>query len=170
MSLQPVPVSLDDLSPLVVRFGLVRTPRGHGWDILVVTFAGRCRPEPEGRLDDRFLHAMAEAGLAAWEPGGIVLDLSGLECGPGDWFGWAGTLHHGGPYLPLAIVVGPGSEGRFREHLDRVEGNSRFGAFDWVYRDRGSALAHVDREVEEEWSEFCGPASKKRREARGSGS
>lgn len=165
MSLSPMTVSLDDLSALETRYSLVRTHRGPLWDILIVTFLGRCRPEPERRLDDRYMHAMTEAGNEAWEPNGIVLDFSQVQGGPGDRFGWRFTLGKGGPEMPLAVVVGPGSENAFREDLVRSAGNRVFEVGEWVFRDLESALKSVDREVEEEWPGFCGRAAKSRREA-----
>lgn len=147
MCLSPMQVSLNDLSALDTRYTLVRSHRGPGWDILIVAFSGRCRPEPERRLDDRYMHAMAEAGNAAWGPGGIVLDLSGLVCGAGDWFDWYNGLAQGGLWVPLAVVVGHGCEEQFREALDRTAENPALGACESVFRDLESALAYVDREV-----------------------
>lgn len=96
--------TLESLSDISVTFSLGEHPcRSYPRTVLVMSCNGSFGIGSAGNADATFLVAMGKAGLEAFGPDGIVLDLRELSYEWGDMldavFGVAGEL-------PLAVVVG----------------------------------------------------------------
>jgi hypothetical protein len=80
MAIPLEPVSLRDSTSIRVRFFLGRSRRAGVGKILVIKYDGVCRLGDDGEPDGRFMLAMGEAGLRVWEPDGLIVDLTDLDC------------------------------------------------------------------------------------------
>src|SRR5689334_5747928 len=79
-----------------------------GWDILVVKYEGIYRSGDAGDADARYMHALGESGVRAWEAYGVILDLSGVDYRgdkSNDSLFSVGEKAFGNESLPLAVVV-----------------------------------------------------------------
>ena len=137
------PVSLDELTAIRARFFLARSSRAKEEKILVVKYEGAGRSGVDGELDGRFMLAMGKAALTAWEPDGLVIDLTDLD------FrqlveGLASLLYLGAGVfghenLPQAVVVGPGCEEAIRSFFSEPTRE--------LAHDLASAMDYVEEEM-----------------------
>ncbi len=149
MAISLEPVSLDETSAIRVRFSLGRSSRAAG-KILVVGYDGTCRSGDEGEADGRFMLAMGQAGLMAWEPDGIVLNLTELDCrhltdGLTALLSLGEGLF-GCENLPLAVVAGPRCERTIRPFFLGGGGDQSETSEGWS-PDIAGALGHVEDEM-----------------------
>lgn len=98
-------VSLDDLSNLECTF-LLGDDQSKYAGILMIRFSGEYRHGCAGNPDGQFMVAMRNAGVGAFNPYAVILDLSSLKYQWGDMLDSA--FGSGGRYLPWAVVVGEG--------------------------------------------------------------
>ena len=140
------PVSLGESTTIRVRFFLGRSQRAGARKILVIKYDGICRSGDDGEPDGRFMLAMGKAGLTAWEPDGLVLDLTDLEC-VHRVDGLTSLLYIGegvfGENMPQAVVVGPRSEQAIRPFFEG-NGGSSIEETPECSQDVVSAMDHVD--------------------------
>jgi hypothetical protein len=92
---------------------------------------------------------MVEAGKAAFDPHGLIYDLSELSY---EWGDALGDLFSIGPKYnfgdhPVAVVVGPHSEEAVRTLCLGLESKESIEAMGFVFRDLASAWAYVDSRI-----------------------
>ena len=144
------PVSLGESTAIRVRFSLGQALRAKG-TILVIKYDGTCRPGDDGEPDGRFMLAMARAGLTAWEPDGLVVDLTELDCrrrvdGLTSLL-YLGEGGFGSENLPQAVVVGPRCEQAIRTFFVGFDAGRRTEETEGWFRDVASAMDYVEDEV-----------------------
>lgn len=107
MELQLNDVQLEDLSDITCRFQ-IGTHQGASFarKVLVISFAGTYRDGAKGNPDGSFMFAMGNAGVEAFDPAAIVLDMSDLVYQWGDMLECVFDVG-GQRRLPSSIVVGP---------------------------------------------------------------
>lgn len=143
------PLNLSDLSSIRVQFARARTRRAWG-SILVIKYSGTYRPGSLGEPDARFMLAMGVAGVRAWEPNGVILDLSDLT------YRWGNNLEclleigsheFSDVGFPLALVVGPRCERAVRSLLIPPGGESASVMEEILFRDLQHAWDYVEGEI-----------------------
>jgi len=101
-------VRLEDLSKIVCRFQIGKhDQQSYPKSILVVRYEGTYRYGCQGNGDATFMFAMGNAGVKAFDPDAIILDLSELSYQWGDMLDCVFGIGDEVP-RPLAMVVGPG--------------------------------------------------------------
>lgn len=100
-------IQLKDLSEIDCRFQ-IGTYEGRSYPrrILVIHFVGKYRVGSEGNPDASFMFAMGNAGVEAFDPHAVILDMSQLSYEWGDMLDCAfdiGSQQH----LPSSVIVGP---------------------------------------------------------------
>ncbi len=143
------PLSLDELSSIRVRFFRSHFHQERS-TILVAQFAGTYWPGSLGGPDARYMLAMGEAGVRAWEPDGLILDLTELKYDWGNDLKELINIGHrcfGIESLPLAIIVGPGCEAGVRSLLisPGIPPDSTMTEF--LFRDLRAAFEYLDEEI-----------------------
>jgi len=156
MSVNFAPVSLDASADIRATYLLGRSPRVGVRPILVIRFDGACRTEDDGR----YMLAIGKAGLTMWEPNGLIIDLTGLDCGK-RVDGLTSLLYlgegvFGTENLPQAVILGPGCEQAIRSFFEPAEAGYRVEAVEGWFRDIRSATDFVEREAEEVSRKFSG--------------
>ena len=140
MSQEPVitPLSLRDLSAASCAFGKCRLASDEYADCLVVAFDGEAGNSHEHCGTFAYMEAMIAAGIAAWCPSAVVLDLTKLTYEWGDEMGRVlGTIP-----LPTTVLI----SARNREGLTSlVEAEMLDKASDWLFDSFAEALAGCDR-------------------------
>ncbi len=149
MSINFEPVGLGDSTEIRVSYLLGCSPRVGVRPILVIRFDGACRTEDDGR----YMLAIGKAGLTTWEPNGLIVDLTGLECGK-RVDGLTSLLYlgegvFGTENLPQAVIVGPCCEQAIRSFFEPADVERRAEAMEGWFRDIRSATDFVEREAEE---------------------
>lgn len=156
MSVNFEPVGLGDSTEIRVSYLLGRSPRVGVRPILVIRFVGACRTE----VDARYMLAMGKAGLSAWEPDGLIIDLTGLDCGKrADGLTsllYLGEGAFGTENLPQAVILGPGCEQAIRSFFEPAEAGCRVEAVEGWFQDIRSATDFVERAAEEINRKFSG--------------
>jgi hypothetical protein len=152
MAMHLEPVSLGESTPIRVRYLLGRSPRAGGSKILVIGYDGTCRSGDDGEADGCFMLAMGQAGLTAWEPDGLIVDLTGLDCrqlvdGLTSLL-YIGEGAFGNENMPQAVIVGPRCEEAVGTFFLDINARCKPEAREDYFHDVESALDYVEREAE----------------------
>lgn len=134
------PLRFADLSTARVSFGSCTVLSMPYSEVLVIAFEGYADNAHEHHGTFAFMRAMIAAGLAAWEPSAVVLDLRGLAYEWGDDMHRVLAVVEG--FRPLAIVA----SGLNREGLTSLITQEMFAQpKDWLFESVGEAIAAVGR-------------------------
>jgi hypothetical protein len=139
--------TLDELSKIQVRYFVGPSTKKPYLEILVVKYVGTYPHGSAGNDDAQFLYAMAKAGVAAFEPWGVIHDLSDLGY---EWGDRLDIVFGVGPDCepsPVAVVVGPACAEAVRTLLLGERSRETVEKVGFVFRDLGSAWAHVDAQI-----------------------
>lgn len=154
--------SLGNLSGIEVRFFLGESGRHTGVEILVIRYRGEYPIGSAGNGDGRYMTAMAEAGISAFNPWGVIHDLTGLNYQWGDWLenvfigppqNEAGKLlgkifGQAPPAQQPAIVVGPACEEAVRTLLLGESSKEPLESIGYVFRDLDAAWAFIEAQLQ----------------------
>jgi hypothetical protein len=156
--------SLSELSKIKVRYFLGPSSRKPYLEILVIRYSGSYPVGSAGNDDAQYMYAMAKAGVAAFEPWGVIHDLSELVyewgdrldmffgVGPceslgeslvGDIFGEG----HSSMAAQPGIVVGPHCAEAVRTLLLGPNSQEPLEKVGNVFREFGDAWAFVDSQI-----------------------
>lgn len=142
------PCNLDDLSTAKVSFAagsLRSTPHA---EVLVIKFIGKAANSREYHGTFSFMNAMIAAGVAAWSPFAVVLDLRQLSYEWGDEMSGTLTSAYDGDSRyspPTAVVVSDLN----REGLTSLVIQEMFASpEDWLFDTVEDAITAVDRRVD----------------------
>jgi hypothetical protein len=160
MAIPLEPVSLGESTAIRVRYFLGRSRRAEGRRILLIRYDGTCRSGDDGESDGRFMLAMGKAGLTAWEPDGLVVDLTDLDCrqlvdGLTSLL-YLGEGFFGSENLPQAVVVGPWSAQAVRTFFLDINAGCRVEAVQESFHDIETAIDRVEEAVVKSYSLFSG--------------
>ncbi|HYV35770.1 MAG TPA: hypothetical protein VE988_08705 [Gemmataceae bacterium] len=158
--------SLSELSKITVRYFLGPSSRKPYLEILVIRYSGKYPVGSAGNDDAQYMYAMAKAGVAAFEPWGVIHDLSELVYEWGDrldmFFGvgpcesqgetesLVGDLFRESPSTRAArpgIVVGPDCVEAVRTLLLGENSTEPLEKVGNVFREFGDAWAFVDAQI-----------------------
>lgn len=151
---------LSDLSKIEVRFLVGPSARIRHCSILIVQYIGTYPMGSQGNDDAQFMCAMANAGVVAFEPDGVIHDLSQLSY---EWGDRLEMLFAIGPPEPVeaieaifgkapsapqsAMIVGPGCEEAVRTLLLGEDSTDSIEKIGWAFRDRESAWLFVENQL-----------------------
>ncbi len=108
MDIQLQEARLEDLSSIACRFHIGKHPQeSYPKDILVISYEGKYRDGSCGNPDATFMFVMGNAGVQAYNPDAIILDMSDLHYEWGDMLDCVFDVGDEKP-CPSAIVVGDG--------------------------------------------------------------
>lgn len=150
MAIAVRPCRLEDLSPIEVRYQANGMTRWGEAEVLIVSFEGTYRPGSAGSPDARYMLAMTDAAIAAWEPRGLILDLSQLR------YKWGDDLEHLVPYdggrnadcvMPSALVVGRYCEEAIRTLIFGERGMESIESIEWIFRELHPAWSYVVKRI-----------------------
>jgi hypothetical protein len=150
-------------STIRVRYFLGPATKKPYLEILVIKYSGTYPHGSAGNADAQFPYAMAKAGVAAFEPWGVIHDLTELS------YEWGDMLERvlavgpdkelppelesvfgscsGSGRSPVAVVVGPHCEEAIRTLLLGERNCEPIEKIGYVFRDLQSAWAHVDAQI-----------------------
>lgn len=139
-----------------VQFFLTPSEERPYLEILVVRYTGSYPVGSAGNTDAMYMYAMAKAAVAAFEPWGVIHDLSELNY---EWGDMLEMVFGVGPEIeqnpvreiigsevkacPVAVVVGPGCEEAVRTLCHGINSNEPIDTLGWVFRDLPSAWRFV---------------------------
>jgi hypothetical protein len=110
----PVPMlqerTLGELSQIQVRYFLGPSRNHPHLAILVIRYTGIYPPGSAGNSDAQYMEAMARAGVAAFEPWGVIHDLSELT------YEWGDRLN--------MVFIGPEDNTKEGELIEAIFGTS----------------------------------------------
>ena len=143
--------TLSGLSRLRVHYFVGPSSRKPYLEILVVKYVGTYPPGSSGNDDARFMYAMAMAGVAAFEPWGVIHDLSEFRYTWGDQLDIVfdvGPQNGSESASPVAVIVGPGCEKAVRTLMLGVKSRDPIESIGFVFRELESAWAFVDERIQ----------------------
>jgi hypothetical protein len=142
------PCSLNDLSTAKVNFAAGSLPSTPYAEVLVIAFIGKAGNSHEFCGTFNFMDAMIAAGVVAWHPFAVVLDLRQLSYAWGDEMqGTLGSAYDyvSGSSLPTSVVVSDLN----RKGLTSLVIQEMFASpGDWLFETVEDAIAAVDRRVD----------------------
>jgi hypothetical protein len=141
MSQEPdiVPKSLRDLSAASCEFRTCALPSAKYAQCLVVAFAGAAGNSHEHVGTFRYMRAMIAAGIAAWDPVAVVLDLTNL------WYEWGDEMGEVLGTIPLPVAVVTSQRNR-KGLTSLVEAELFQRPRDWLFDTLADALGACDRQ------------------------
>ena len=116
-------------------------------EVLVIRYSGQYPFGSGGNADARYMHAMAKAAVAAFEPSGVIHDFSELRY---EWGDMLEMVFGVGPEVepsPVAIVVGPGCEEAIRTLCHGPNSSEPLDTLGWAFRDLPSAWRYVAHRI-----------------------
>jgi hypothetical protein len=140
--------TLAELSQIEVRYFLVPSRRKPHLEILVIRYIGTYPFGSGGNDDARFMCAMAKAGVSAFEPWGVIHDLSELSY---EWGDMLDIVFGVGPEFapsPVAVVVGPRCEEAVRTLLLGENSQEPIEKLGYLFRNLSDAWAFVADRIE----------------------
>ncbi len=99
---------LEDLSQLTYKFYTCLFDTRPSSIVLVVAFAGEYGYGAKGDEDAKFMRAVIKAGLEAWHPSALILDLQAMSYQWGDMIGSALEIATGryiDKRFPTAVLI-----------------------------------------------------------------
>lgn len=138
---------LQEMSKVEVRYFTGPSSKKPYLEILVIKYSGVYGFGSGGNADAIYMRAMAKAGIEAFEPWGVIHDLSELS------YEWGDMLDQVfiGPNFepsPRAIVVGSRCEEAIRTLLLGENSNEPIEKAGNVFRNLDAAWAYVDARIE----------------------
>jgi hypothetical protein len=137
-------LKLEDLSSIKYEFFACTLPDQSRLNTLIVVFEGEYRYGSAGNPDAQFMTAIIKAGLAAWDPPALILDLQQLYYAWGDLM--VEVLCSGQDLLlnqpvPTAVVVSDRNvQGLTSLVLDEMLSDPK----KWLFTSLESALSSID--------------------------
>ncbi|MBA4190032.1 MAG: hypothetical protein C0467_18765 [Planctomycetaceae bacterium] len=137
---------LQELSKIEVRYFTGPSSEKPYLEILVIKYIGVYGFGSGGNADARYMRAMVRAGIDAFEPWGVVHDLSELS------YEWGDMLDQVfiGPdveHSVMAVVVGPNCEEAVRTLCLGERSTEPLEKIGWVFRDLETAWTYVDSQI-----------------------
>lgn len=126
-----------------LRYFLAPSEKRPQAEVLVIRYSGEYPFGSEGNADAVYMHAMAEAAVALFDPWGVIHDFSELSY---EWGDMLETVFDVGPEhesAPVAIVVGPHCEDAIRTLCHGVQSTESLDSLGWAFRDLASAWRYV---------------------------
>jgi len=126
-----------------IRYFLTPSEKRPHLEVLVIRYTGEYPSGSGGNADAVYMHAMAKAAVAAFEPWGVIHDLSELRY---EWGDLLEMVFGVGPEFepaPVALVVGPGCEEAIRTLCHGIDSKEPIDTLGWVFRDLPSAWRYV---------------------------
>lgn len=120
--------------------------------IMILKFIGEYGFGSAGNSDAIFMRAMGEAVLEAWNPGGLIIDLSELSYEWGDQLEdvfYVGSYKYRDRPFPIAIIVGDKSEEAIRTLILGIVSTEGIDEYGWVFKDLSSAWEYIETKLKE---------------------
>ncbi|WP_240636807.1 hypothetical protein [Paenibacillus silvae] len=143
-------LKLEELSDLKYEVHMGDSQAVHYCSIMILKFLGEYGFGSAGNSDARYMCAIGEAVVEAWEPSGLILDLSELAYEWGDRMENVFDIGHakyGDNPFPTALIVGERSEEAIRTLILGVYSDETIDDIDWVHRDLSSAWAYIEQKL-----------------------
>lgn len=140
-------LNLSDLSQIKVEFSRGPSQNTSYLDILIVKYVGHYLDGAAGNADARYMYAMGKAALNAFEPSGLIIDLSELKYEWGDMLEivfdmGAEQVYHG--RFPMATVVGPECQEAIRTLIHGIDSEKSIDEIDWMFDTLDRGWNYVD--------------------------
>jgi len=126
-----------------IRYFLTPSEKRPFLEILVLRYSGEYPFGSAGNADASYMHAMVKAAVAAFEPFGVIHDLSELKYEWGDLLEMVFSVGPETEPSPVAVVVGPGCEEAVRTLCHGINSTEPLDSLGWVFRDLQSAWRYV---------------------------
>lgn len=137
------PCSLSNMSQLQISYSLMDSKVKPYLEILVIHYQGVYRDGSRGNGDATYMAAMAKAGISAFEPWGVIHDLSDLVY---QWGDMLEAVFSVGPEVkegPSAILVGPDCEEAVRTLVYGIHSSEKLEDMEGFFFDLESAWHYV---------------------------
>lgn len=134
---------LEGSGSVSIRYFLAPSEKRPYLEVLVVRYSGKYPSGSAGNDDARYMQAMATAAVTAFEPWGVIHDLSGLRYEWGDLLEIVFGVGPGVEPAPVAVVVGPGCEEAVRTLCLGINSDEPLEAIGNAFRSLGAAWRYV---------------------------
>ncbi|WP_159888716.1 hypothetical protein [Paenibacillus puerhi] len=145
-------VKLEDLSNIQHEVYIGTSKEVDYLEIMIIKFVGNYGYGSDGNSDATFMRAIRSAVLEAWEPGGLILDLSDFSYEWGDRIEtvfFVGDDKYRDIPFPVALIVGNKSEEAIRTLLLGLESKKTIEEIGWVFKDLKSAWQYIEIKLKE---------------------
>jgi len=143
-------VQLEQLSSIRHEVHIGNSSAASDLGIMVLKFAGSYGYGSEGNCDAIYMRAIGNACVDAWEPGGLIIDLSGLAYEWGDRlemvFGIGNRQYEEMPF-PVALVVGEQCCEGIRTLLLGLNSPLPVTEAGWVFTELEQAWVYIEAEI-----------------------
>lgn len=147
MKIKTEQVKLEELSSIEYEVHIGNSNTVDYLEIMILKFRGTYGFGSDGNSDAAYMSAIGKAVLEAWEPGGLVIDLSELTYEWGDRLEYVfsiGSDKYSDTPFPVSLIVGKKSEEAIRKLLLGIDSNESIENTGWVFRDLDHAWNYVE--------------------------
>lgn len=145
-------LKLEDLSNIQYEVHTGTSRVVNYLEIMILKFIGDYGYGSAGNSDATYMSAIGKAVLEAWEPGGLIIDLSDLSYEWGDRIEsifFVGEEKYLDTPFPVALIVGRRSEEAIRTLIVGLESNKTIEEIGWVFKDLNSAWEYIESKLNE---------------------
>lgn len=156
MKVQTKQMKLEDLSNIRYEVYIGDSISVSYLEIMILKFTGHYGFGSEGNSDAAYMNAMGKAALEAWEPGGLIIDLSDLSYEWGDrletLFNIGNEKYCDTPF-PIALIVGPKSKEAIRTLLLGIDSKQEIEEIGWIFNCLDEAWEYIERKLGQYYSQ-----------------
>ncbi|WP_413362968.1 hypothetical protein [Lysinibacillus sp. 3P01SB] len=152
MKISTTQIRLEELSEIKYEVHMGKSSEVNYVEIMILKFIGVYGFGSAGNSDAIFMRAIGEAVLEAWEPGGLIIDLSELSYEWGDQLESVfavGSYRYRDMPFPIALIVGDKSEEAIRTLIVGVRGSEGINEIGWVFREVSDAWNYIETKLKE---------------------
>lgn len=143
---------LEELSEIKYQVHIGKSNEVSYLEIMILKFIGVYGFGSAGNSDAIFMRAIGEAVLEAWEPGGLIIDLSELSYEWGDQLEdvfYIGSYKYRDMPFPIALIVGDKSEEAIRTLILGIQSTQGIHEIGWVFKEVSSAWGYIETKLKE---------------------
>lgn len=143
---------LEDLSRIKYQVHVGTSKEVSYLEIMILKFIGVYGFGSSGNSDAIFMRAIGEAVIEAWQPAGLIIDLSELSYEWGDQLEnvfFIGSDKYRNIPFPNALIVGENSEEAVRTLILGINSTEGINEIGWVFKDVSSAWNYIETKLKE---------------------
>lgn len=143
---------LEELSKINYEVHIGKSNEVSYIKIMILKFIGVYGFGSTGNSDAIFMRAIGEAVLEAWNPGGLIIDLSELSYEWGDQLEdifYIGSYKYRDKPFPIALIVGDHSEEAIRTLILGAWSTKGISEIGWVFKEVSDAWDYIETKLKE---------------------
>lgn len=142
--------NLEDLSEIKIDIYMEETSTYNESNTMIIKYSGEYGLGSSGDSDAIYMCAMGKAALSAWNPSGVIIDLSDLSYKWGDMIEMVfdiGSEQYIDSEFPRAVIVGSKCEEAIRTLIFGLNSEESIESVGWIFRNLESGWKYIESKI-----------------------